>query len=99
MVRGAVSPHDLVYVDLRPYGSNWYSQPPLPDPYHSLYVVELLYIKWAHKNHLKLDAYESVFNESWSGKQPLDSYFVHAWGNAKILSNKMTLITPALILK
>ena len=39
-----VSPHDLVYVDLRSYGSTWYSQLPLPDPDHSLHVVEPLYI-------------------------------------------------------
>ena len=94
-----VSPNDLVYVDLRSYGSTWYSQLPLPDPDHSLYVVELLYTKWTSKNHLKIDAYVSVFNENWSGKQSLDSYFVHAWGNTKILSTKMTLITPALVLQ
>ena len=94
-----VSPHDLVYVDLRSYGSKWYSQLSLPDPDHSLYVVELLYTKWVHKNYLKLDIYVSVSDENWSGKESLDSYFVHAWGNAKILSNKMTLITPAIILK
>ena len=91
--------HHIVYVDLPSNGSDWYSQLPLPDPDHSLYVVELLYTKWAHKNYLKLDAYVSVFNENWSGKQSLDSYFVDAWGNALILSNKMKLITLAFILK
>ena len=69
-----------------------YSQLPLPDPDHSLYVVELLYIKWTSKSHLKIDAYVYVFNENWSGKQSLDSYFVHAWGKTKILYTKMTLI-------
>ena len=38
-----------------------YSQLPLPDPDHSLYVVELLYTKWTSKSHLKIDAYVSVF--------------------------------------
>ena len=80
-----VSPHHLVYVDLRSYDCNWYTQLSLPDPDHSLYVVELLYTKGAHRDHLKIDAYVSVFNENWSGKQSLDSYFVHAWGSAKIL--------------
>ena len=87
--------HHIVYVDLPSNGSNWYSRLPLPDPDHSLYVVELLYTNWAYKYLLKLDAYVSVFNENSSGKLLLDSYFVHA----KILPNKMTLITPALILK
>ena len=94
-----VLPLDVVYVDLRSYGSNWYSQLPIPDPDHSLYVVELQYTKWANNSHLKINGFVSVFNEHWTGKQSLDPYFVHAWGNNKIFSSNMILITPDLILQ
>ena len=94
-----ISPLDIIYLDLRSYGSAWYSSLPIPDPDHLTYVVALEYTTWTHPSHLKINGYVPVFNERWHGKSSLDSYFVHAWGHNKILTPAMILITPAFLVK
>jgi hypothetical protein len=78
-----VQPGDTVYVDLRCYGATWYASLPIPDPFHTTYLLEYKYISWVGKRKLKLKAGCKVFDETFV----VDHEFVRSYGSNKILPN------------
>ena len=73
----SVKPRDIVYVDLRCYGSTWYQSLALPDKDHINYLVEYQYTKWLNRLHTKIEASVPLFKETW----PLDHLFVKQYGS------------------
>jgi hypothetical protein len=71
-----VSPGDLVYVDLRWYGSDWYHQLALPDAHHKRYVLEFVYLDWMNTRRTKILAKCVLFDEVWH----LNHFLVRCYG-------------------
>jgi hypothetical protein len=89
-----VTPGDLVYVDLRFYGSEWYLSLNLPDCDTVSYVVPFLYTKWFHKTtRTKLVAVCQIFHEEW----PVNHYFVRAYGSRKAIQHGAVLVNDSLV--
>jgi hypothetical protein len=87
----SVQPGDSVYVDLRWYGSEWYSSLSLPNLHFSTYVILMKYGEWVvgrASNHLKIKAYVPVFQDEWI----MDPYSVFAWGSSKTLLPSMQVV-------
>lgn len=68
---------DVVFVDLRCYGSDWYNTLSLPEKDFLSYVVEYKYVRWVSKSHRKVQAICSVFGETFT----VDNYFVYSYGS------------------
>ena len=95
-----VAPGDIVYVDLRSYGFDWYSTLNLPDSDYSNYVVQLTYTSWYNSKHLKINGIVPIFNEDFSNSAALSADFVHYWGHKKNFdSSNMILIDKHLLNK
>ena len=95
-----VVPGDVVYVDLRSYGYEWYSTLNLPDADYSTYVVPLTYTSWLNSKHLKINGIVAVFNEDYSKSKSLSADFVHCWGHTTVFDSiNMTLIDKLLLNK
>ena len=62
-----VVPGDVVYVDLRSYGYEWYST--------LTYVVPLTYTSWLNSKHLKINGIVALFNEDFSNSKSLTADF------------------------
>ena len=89
-----VTPGDLVYVDLRFYGSDWYMSLCLPDSDTTTYVVVFEYTRWFHKTtRTKIVAVCSVFNEEW----PLNNHFVRSYGHRTNLPDGAVLVDTVFI--
>ncbi len=95
-----VKPGDIVFVDLRSYGSAWYKTLPLPDIYHSTYCAEYRYTQWHNKKKTKIVAVCSIFNETFI----VDHLFVKRYGthtkpvdNAIVIDNNMVKRYPMLL--
>jgi hypothetical protein len=89
-----VKPGDIVYVDLRWYGYDWYSGLGLPHFDTHLYVVAFEYTQWFHSTtRTKIVAVCLVFNEEW----PLNHYFVRAYGSRIQLPEDSTLVDSKLV--
>ena len=88
----SVSPGDIVYVDLRYFGSEWYRQLALPDAWSVEYVVAVEYTKWAKKSsNLKIVGECKIFKEV----NTYDAYFVYAFGAAKSFSDERMKLVDA----
>jgi hypothetical protein len=84
-----VKPGDIVYVDLRWYGCDWYSGLELLNFVTHRYLVAFEYTQWFHSiTRTKIIAICRVFNEEW----PLNHYFVRAYGFCLNLPDDSTLI-------
>ena len=89
-----VTPGDVVYVDLRWYGYDWYSGLGLPNFDTHLYLVKFEYTQWYHSTtRTKIVAVCRVFNEEW----PLNHYFVRAYGSRTKLPADSTLVDSKLV--
>jgi hypothetical protein len=87
---------DTVYVDLRSYGSDWYTQLSLPDGDHVTYVVPYQYVRWYHRNRRhKVIVTCSLFEE----EHTLTGSWVYFWGRHKVLNPSMVEITPSFCVK
>ncbi len=84
-----VTPGDVVYVDLRWYGYDWYSGLGLPNFDTHLYLVKFEYNQWYHSTtRTKIVAVCRVFIEEW----PLNHYFVRAYGSRTKLPEDSTMV-------
>jgi hypothetical protein len=89
-----VKPGDEVFVDLRCYGYNWYSQLGLPNPDLKDYVLLYRYLNWT-KEPFKIRVKCDVFNEEFE----VDHVFVHCYGSIQDFNhNQMVLIDDSFIL-
>jgi hypothetical protein len=90
-----VQPGDIVFVDLRCYGSQWYNALPLPDKYHITYLLEYRYTRWIGIGKLKIQATCPVFNERFA----VDHEFVKCYGSTQTIptGSKFKLIDEELI--
>ena len=82
-----VAPGDVVYVDLRSYGYEWYSTLNLPDADYSTYVVPPTYTSWLNSKHLKINGIVALFNEDFSNSKSLSANFVQYWGRTTIFDS------------
>ncbi len=73
-----VKPGDIVFVDLRCYGSTWYHSLPLPDVLHNTYLLEYRYTRWIGKNNRKIEAVCKIFKEKFA----VDHFFVKSYGSS-----------------
>jgi hypothetical protein len=78
-----VTPGDLVLVNIRSYGATWYSNLPLPDLFHTDYVVEYKYGRFANKQRTKIHADCTLFKE----KFVVDHDFVLRYGKNKVVEH------------
>jgi hypothetical protein len=76
----SIKPRDIVYVDIRCYGSAWYKTLPIPNKEHSAYIVEYRYIKWLNKSKTKIQASVPLFKETWT----VDHLFVKQYGSRRL---------------
>ena len=90
---------DVLYVDVRCYGCEWYSLllTNFPDRFYRQYVLRYEVTGVCSKY---VCAYCEVYDEIWTeskGINCLDAYWCYAWGSCRALNlDTMTLITPAL---
>ena len=75
-----VKPGGTVFVDVRSWGTHWYSTLNLPYIDHSTYVFPLLCSRWANSKKTKLEGTVPIFNEHYTGRKSLDAFFVLFWG-------------------
>jgi hypothetical protein len=85
-----VQPGDIVFVDIRIYGEDWYLQIGLPDHFHKLYVVEWHYFAWVNKSRLKIKTRCPIMGTNYV----MDHNLVILWGRTKVFNeNSMVLIS------
>ena len=91
-----VKPGDIVYLDLRFFGDEWYESLKLPNFDTALYVFEMEYTKWFHKNSKrKISGTLTLLPKC---TYCLDGYLVHCWGSVKIFnSSTMILVNKDLL--
>ena len=95
-----VVPGDVVYVDIRSYGYDWFASLNLPNSDYTTYVVLLKYISWFNSKCLKINGTVSAFNENWFASKSLSATFVNYWGHTKKFdSSNMILIDKLFIQK
>ena len=75
---------DIVYVDLRFFGDDWYEFLELPDFETSSYVVKFEYTHWFHRSSKKKLSAKFLLN---GHTYALDNYLVHAWGSIKTFNS------------
>ena len=89
-----VSPGDLVYVDLRWYGAEWYRQINLPDKDFKTYVVVFRYERLASQNR-KIVGYCETLNDRFT----FDHVFVREYGSVKKLDADYMILVDSEFLK
>jgi hypothetical protein len=82
-----VRPNDIVFVDLRSYGSTWYNSLHLPDADKTTFVLKYIYKDFV-KGRKRINAFCPVFAETFL----VDRVFVKLWGSQKILLPNWVLI-------
>ena len=93
-----VVPGDVVYVDIRSYGYDWFASLNLPNSDYTTYVVLLKYTSWFNSKCLKINGTVAAFNENWCSSQSLSATFVYYWGHTKKFeSSNMILIDKIFI--
>jgi hypothetical protein len=87
-----VAPGDVVFVDLRFFGSDWYHSVGLHNAEFQQYVVQFRYSHWFHKTtRTKIVASCTLFQEEW----PCNHHFVRSYGSVKTLPPQATLVDAA----
>jgi hypothetical protein len=80
---------EVVFIDLRFFGDEWYEALELPDWRTIVYVMEFQYTHYFYKNSRKKISGKFLLNEhSYS----LDAYIVFAWGSVKVIPEGAVLI-------
>ena len=93
-----VLPGDVVYVDIRSYGYDWFASLNLPNSDYTAYVVLLKDTSWFNSKCLKINGTVAAFNENWCSSQSLSATFVYYWGHTKKFdSSNMILIDKIFI--
>jgi hypothetical protein len=82
-----VTPGDVVYVDLRSYGADWYDTLDLPDKYLIKYLVEYRYLDFLEAK-TRIRCHCPVFNEYFI----VDRDFVQRYGNRRTIPPSSVLI-------
>jgi hypothetical protein len=91
----SVAPGDVVFVNIRSYGEQWYVSTDLPDLYHINYVVEWNYVSWVKRNFTL-----RVSCSRFTGTFTITHSTVRSWGDCKIFDpDTMVLITDELMEK
>jgi len=75
----SVAPGDVVFLDIRSFGHEWYAALELPDPWHLVYVVSCFYTKWNTSNHRKIECKCDVFDQEYI----FDHHTVRSYGSLK----------------
>ena len=93
-----VVPGDVVYVDIRSHGYDWFASLNLPNSDYTSYVVLLKYTSWFNSKCLEINGTVAAFNENWCSSQSLSATFVYYWGHTKKFdSSNMILIDKIFI--
>ena len=91
-VISTVIPGDVVFVNLRAWGADFYDALELPNAYDTLYVVQCVYKRWAGRKRITIDVYCSLFNSTfeWS------AYDVQNYGTTRDFNpDTMVLVDSA----
>jgi hypothetical protein len=86
---------DIVFVDLRCYGSSWYSNLNFPDADFKNYVVLYEYGKWKDKSRRRISCYCKAFNEVFV----VDHHFVLAYGSKKVFNHSTDILIDSQFVK
>lgn len=87
-----VEPGQTVYVNIRYFGFEEFDDyVPLPDKYHTTYVIRFVYKKWAGTRHLSLDGYFPILGTRLLYN--VNHLFVQCWGHIHVLKPEMVEIT------
>jgi len=93
----SVKPDDVVYVELRcAFGLDWYDTLDIPGKYDTLYVVIVQYVKWRDRTHRHLQPKVLVLDEVM---RDWDAYDVFSFASNKVLSEGVTLIDEAFVVR
>ena len=91
-----VQPGDIVYVNIRSWGSEWYKNLDLPDKFTTSYVTKCEYGEFCgskSRPKLKIKAIFPDLQETFE----VDNVFVHLYGRQALLEPSQVLLTPAMI--
>eukprot|EP01042_Synura_sphagnicola_P036688 gene36688-biopygen18962 len=83
--------HDVIYVDLRYWGYEWFDTLDLPNAYVTTYVVACEYVAWhTHRRYryvkVRYPLFDEVLSDLW------DYYYVYIYGSISTLTDTHTLI-------
>ena len=83
--------HDVIYVDLRYWGYEWFDTLDLPNAYVTTYVVACEYVAWhTHRRYryvkVRCPLFDEVLSDLW------DYYYVYIYGSISTLNDTHTLI-------
>ena len=97
----AVKKGDVLYVDLRSYGSYWYDEvlEVLEDRFDKIYVVEY---QVTEVFATRINATCDVLQEIWDaprGPSSLGSYWYFAWTHKDFNAERMALVTKEMLLR
>lgn len=84
-----VNPGDVVYVNLRSWGYDWYDKIELPHKYSNRYVVKGIYGTFIKNTNRSISITFPEFNETYQ----VDNIFVNQWGRNKVLNPDNIIIT------
>ena len=83
--------HDVIYVDLRYWGYEWFDTLDLPNAYVTTYVVACEYVAWhTHRRYryvkVRCPLFDEVLSDLW------DYYYVYIYGSISALNDTHTLV-------
>ena len=91
-----ITPGDLVYVDIRCYGYDWYKSLHLPNDDNVIYLLVYQYTNWCNKAKTKISAKCELLDEYFKS---LDHMFVYQYGSQKINVFNLTSTAHQVITK
>ena len=58
-----VAPGDIIFMDIRSYGAEWYRQMKMPDQDMTTYMTRCLVQRWISPDHRKIEVYDELFGD------------------------------------
>jgi len=90
----AIQPTTVIYLNLRWYSHDWYKQLPLPDLFHTQYVVKCSYGNYVSNTHQEIYLHDPVFGNKFT----VDNFFVYSWGSVTVFNaNTMVLVNKEFV--
>ena len=90
----AIQPTTVIYLNLRWYSHDWYKQLPLPDLFHTQYVVKCTYGNYVSNTHQEIYLHDTVFGNKFT----VDNFFVYSWGSVTVFNaDTMVLVNKEFV--
>ena len=91
-----VAPGDMVYIDIRCYGYQWFKSLQLPNADTIIYLLTYKYTRWTNTTKTKISAVCELLDEYFKS---LDHMFVYQYGSMKTDSKQLSPSTHFIITK